>query len=121
MAKLQDQSVDLTPLTVPVSVFRQVMGGIGQTKAYDLIDDGEVETIKVGTRRLVVYQSILDYIGRQMQAQATLQRVLSGRGWPRRARKRLSDGAPRLTSRNAIENGSSVAASASASGRRCDR
>jgi excisionase family DNA binding protein len=32
--------------------------GIGRTKIYDLINAGELETVKIGTRRLVTIASI---------------------------------------------------------------
>lgn len=34
------------------------MTGLGKTKIYDLIDDGTLESIKVGSRRLVKMSSI---------------------------------------------------------------
>jgi excisionase family DNA binding protein len=34
------------------------MLGIGKTKTYSLIDDGQLETVSIGTRRLVKVASI---------------------------------------------------------------
>lgn len=42
------------------------MLGLSRSKFYDLMDDGEVATIKVGRARLVVLQSLQDYVTRHM-------------------------------------------------------
>lgn len=44
-------------LAVRVSRAMEVLG-IGKTKIYDLIADGELETVKVGRRTLIVQASI---------------------------------------------------------------
>jgi excisionase family DNA binding protein len=44
-------------LAVRVSRAMEVLG-IGKTKLYDLIADGELETVKVGRRTLIVQASI---------------------------------------------------------------
>ena len=36
----------------------QKLTGLGRTKVYGLIDDGTLETVKIGTRRLVLMKSI---------------------------------------------------------------
>ena len=40
--------------------------GIGRTKAYELINDGELESFKVGRRTLVTACSIEDFVGRAL-------------------------------------------------------
>jgi Helix-turn-helix domain len=38
--------------------------GFGRTKLYDLIDEGLVDTVKIGRRRFVRVPSLLAYLGR---------------------------------------------------------
>ena len=40
------------------------LSGIGRTKFYRLIGDGEVRAVKLGRRTLVERESLLDFIGR---------------------------------------------------------
>jgi hypothetical protein len=47
----------MTPITVTVRGMRDLLG-VGNTKAYELINDGMVETIAIGRRRLVLVASI---------------------------------------------------------------
>lgn len=42
------------------------MLGLSRSKFYDLMDGGEVATIKVGRARLVVLQSLQDYVTKHM-------------------------------------------------------
>ena len=41
--------------------------GIGRTKTYELIGDGELETVKIGKRHLIVHASIGRLIDRLAQ------------------------------------------------------
>ena len=45
------------------------MIGVGRTTLYGLIRSGEVETIRIGSRRLVVVDSLHAYIARQCAEQ----------------------------------------------------
>jgi excisionase family DNA binding protein len=47
----------IKPLAVPVKEACRI-GGFGNTTAYELIKEGKLRTIKVGTRRLVIYSSL---------------------------------------------------------------
>jgi excisionase family DNA binding protein len=47
----------LKPITVTVPVTREITG-LGNTTVWALIRDGKLRTIKIGKRRLVIYQSI---------------------------------------------------------------
>lgn len=38
--------------------------GVGRTKVYELIEAGEIETVRIGRRRLVVAESIDAYVER---------------------------------------------------------
>jgi hypothetical protein len=51
----------LKPITVTVSVTREITG-LGNTTVWGLIRDGKLQTIKIGKRRLVIYQSIEDLL-----------------------------------------------------------
>jgi hypothetical protein len=54
----------LKPLTVTVKVAREVIG-TGATKMWELIREGEVETIKIGRRTLVIFASLENLIARK--------------------------------------------------------
>jgi hypothetical protein len=45
------------PVTVTVPVAMQ-LSGLGRTKLYELISNQEVESVLVGTRRLIVFASL---------------------------------------------------------------
>lgn len=47
----------MEPLTTTVSGARQATG-LGQTKIYELINSGQLETVKIGRRRLIKMDSI---------------------------------------------------------------
>jgi len=47
----------LRPLTVSVRAAGQILG-IGLTKTWELIGRGDLKTVRIGRRRLVVYGSI---------------------------------------------------------------
>jgi excisionase family DNA binding protein len=38
--------------------------GVGRTTAYQLVADGEIETVKVGSRRLIPAQALSDFVNR---------------------------------------------------------
>jgi hypothetical protein len=56
MMGMNDHST-LDPVTVTVPVALR-LSGLGRTKLYDLIARREIETVRVGTRRLVVFRSL---------------------------------------------------------------
>lgn len=43
--------------------------GIGRTKAYELIDDGELETYKVGKRRFIAHAALERFVARREAAE----------------------------------------------------
>ena len=45
------------PLAVPVKTGCR-LGGFGVTTAYKLIEEGKLETVKIGRRRLIIYASL---------------------------------------------------------------
>jgi hypothetical protein len=47
----------MKPLAVPVKTARGLLG-IGNTKMWELIKDHRVDTIRIGRKRLVVYDSL---------------------------------------------------------------
>jgi hypothetical protein len=50
-------------ITMPPRQFR-VASGIGNTKLYELLRDGEIQSVRIGRRRLIVVQSYLDLLDR---------------------------------------------------------
>jgi excisionase family DNA binding protein len=53
MAKAKQKLIEHEPLTVPIRTAATMLG-IGRSTLYELLDAGEIETIKVGRRRLVL-------------------------------------------------------------------
>ena len=47
----------LEPVTVTVSAAIKY-SGLGRTKLYELLSKGEIESVRVGTRRLIVFASL---------------------------------------------------------------
>ena len=55
-------------ITAPVPFFATQIAGIGVSTAWGLIAAGEIETIAVGRRRLVVIESWRNYVARKLTA-----------------------------------------------------
>lgn len=43
----------MEPLVVSVNDARKMLGGVGRNKIYNLINDGELEAVKIGGRTLI--------------------------------------------------------------------
>lgn len=50
------------PLVCSVDEMRAMLGGIGTTKAFDLLRTGAVESVRIGARRMVKLESIHQFI-----------------------------------------------------------
>ncbi len=50
------------------------VAGIGRTMLYELIGAGEIESVKIGKRRLIVVQSYLDLLERRRAVEAERRR-----------------------------------------------
>ena len=50
------------PLVCSVDEMRAILGGIGTTKAFDLLRTGAVESIRIGARRMVKLDSVHRFI-----------------------------------------------------------
>jgi len=50
------------PLVCSVDEMRAMLGGIGTTKAFDLLRTGAVESVRIGARRMVKLDSIRQFI-----------------------------------------------------------
>ncbi len=57
-------------LTVPAGEPFQRVAGIGRSQQYDLIAAGEIESVLVGRRRLIIMSSYAAYLERQRQKEA---------------------------------------------------
>lgn len=53
----------MEPITVTVENAKAILG-IGTTKLYQLINAKELETIKLGRRTLILFDSIRDFVNR---------------------------------------------------------
>jgi excisionase family DNA binding protein len=42
--------------------------GIGKSKLYELVKQGEIETIKIGSRTLVLHDQLAAFVDRQREA-----------------------------------------------------
>ena len=51
-----------TPLVCSVDEMRAMLGGIGTTKAFDLLRTGAVDSVRIGARRMVKLDSIHRFI-----------------------------------------------------------
>jgi excisionase family DNA binding protein len=54
----------IQPITVRIPMAVK-MTGIGRSKLYELISAGEITAIKVGSSRLVIVESLKDFVERQ--------------------------------------------------------
>jgi hypothetical protein len=59
------ESIELLAVRIPTA---QAMLGLGRSKLYDLMDSGAIRTVKAGRARLVIVQSIRDFISRSSGA-----------------------------------------------------
>jgi len=57
-------------ITATIPEFRRI-SGISRSRIYELLDAGELESVHVGSRRLIVVRSYLDLIQRLQGAQAS--------------------------------------------------
>lgn len=53
-----------TPRLIPVPEARKLLGGIGHTMIYDLINRGDIVRVKIGARAFITSGSLAAYIGR---------------------------------------------------------
>ena len=60
-------------ITMPVRQFLAA-AGIGHTMLYELIGAGEIESVKIGKRRLIIVQSYLDLLARRRALEAERRR-----------------------------------------------
>lgn len=51
-----------SPLVCSVDEMQAMLGGIGTTKAFDLLRTGAVESVRIGARRMVKLESIHQFI-----------------------------------------------------------
>jgi hypothetical protein len=67
--------LDLEPITTTIPEFRR-LSGIGRSRIYELLEAGELESVHIGVRRLILVDSYRRLIERQRQA---MQRPSNGR------------------------------------------
>ena len=48
-------------ISISISTFCNMVG-LGRTKTYELINDGTLDTIKIGRRRLIKMSSVLAFV-----------------------------------------------------------
>jgi hypothetical protein len=84
-------------ITMPMRQFSEA-SGLGLTSCYGLDTKGEIETILVGKRRLVIVQSYLDYVERQRRAELA-----------RRAKGQRPANSPPIPTRDRRAGGSALA------------
>jgi hypothetical protein len=52
------------PITTTIPEFRRI-SGISRSRIYELLDAGELQSVHIGVRRLIIIKSYLDLIERQ--------------------------------------------------------
>ena len=57
------------PLIHSIPTTRHMLGDIGHTKAYGLINEGKLKKVKIGSRSFVTDESIRDYV-RELESAA---------------------------------------------------
>jgi hypothetical protein len=51
-------------LLMPYLEVREALGGIGNTKLWELLEAGELERVRIGTRAFVTVESVAAYVER---------------------------------------------------------
>jgi len=59
--------VDPGPLLDSVPGAQARLGGIGRSQLYELLAQGELESVKIGRRRMITVASMVAYVDRQTQ------------------------------------------------------
>jgi hypothetical protein len=54
----------IIPITATIPEFKRI-SGISRSRIYELLDAGELHSVHIGVRRLIIIQSYLDLIERQ--------------------------------------------------------
>jgi len=63
-----DHEIDANPITATILGFCK-LSGLGRSKTYELLDAGEIESIHIGSRRLIIVDSYRRLLAR-LQATA---------------------------------------------------
>lgn len=56
--------MEITHMLMPYDSARSLLGGIGRTTLYALIDAGEIQRVKIGKRAFVTAKSVAAYVER---------------------------------------------------------
>lgn len=59
--------MDSDRMLVPYDDAMHMLGGIGRTKFYELIQDGELDQVKIGRRGFITAKSLAAYVDRLSQ------------------------------------------------------
>lgn len=51
-------------MLMPYDSARSLLGGIGRTTLYQLIEAGEIQRVKIGNRAFITARSLTDYVER---------------------------------------------------------
>jgi hypothetical protein len=65
--------LSVEPITATVKTFCR-LSGLGKTKVFQMMADGTLDTIKLGTRRLIVIASYQRYIDDQLSMVQSMSR-----------------------------------------------
>jgi hypothetical protein len=57
-----------SPRLIPIDEARRQLGGIGHSKAYELIKAGELMKVNVGRRAFITAESLVAYVNRITEA-----------------------------------------------------
>ena len=57
----------IVPILISVHAARKMLG-IGHTKIYQLIENKDIKSVKIGSRRMVIVSSVHDLVARLVEA-----------------------------------------------------
>lgn len=55
-------------LLTPIDCARTVLGGVGRTKVYELVNQGEILKVSIGRRSFITTESLAAYVDRLSEA-----------------------------------------------------
>lgn len=53
------------PLLAPIPEVQKALGGVSRSTVYELLDGAELDSVKIGARRLVTWESVCQLVQRR--------------------------------------------------------
>ena len=61
---MNEPNQEIARLLHPISETQELLGGLGRTTIYELIKQGEIEIVKIGSRSFVTHESLSGYVSK---------------------------------------------------------